>query len=198
MSIGIDIAKELQTNNSDLEFRKIPSLWFLYEINSNGTILRNVKSKKQIKIKLDYHHSEKGYYMAFVMCKKKVRRVQIAKVVAECWLGERPDGYEIDHIDRNSHNNDYRNLRYVTRSEQMKNRDHSKISAISSMNLAEHQAVVSKSVRLIGNGEEKWFRSMTQAAYYLAEVYNKTSEHMRAKLKKRRSRIYHYDVIYEI
>ena len=32
-------------NNSNLEFRKIKSLQFLYEINENGTIIRNVKSK---------------------------------------------------------------------------------------------------------------------------------------------------------
>ena len=85
-------------------------------------------------------------------------------MVAECWLGEKPEGYEIDHIDRNSQNNDYRNLRYVTRSEQMKNRT---------------------------------FESMTAAARYLADEYQKTVEHMRAKLKKRRKKIYEYDVMYE-
>ena len=53
-------------NNSNLEFRKIKSLKFLYEINENGTILRNVKSKKQIKIKLDTHHSKVGYYAAWI------------------------------------------------------------------------------------------------------------------------------------
>jgi len=198
MSIGItvNVENESLVNNSNLEFRKIPSLWLLYEINSNGTILRNVKSKKQIKIKLDYHHSEKGYYVAFVTCKKKVRRVQIAKVVAECWLGEKPDGYEIDHIDRNSHNNDYRNLRYVTKSEQMKNRDHSKISAIGKKNLERQQEALSKAVEITGRGETKWFRSMSQAAYYMAQIYGKTSEHIRAKLKKRRSRIYEYDINY--
>ena len=33
-------------NNSNLEFRKIKSLKFFFEINENGTIVRNVKSKK--------------------------------------------------------------------------------------------------------------------------------------------------------
>ena len=47
-------------NNSNLEFRKIKSLNFLYEVNENGTIFRNVKSKKQLKIKLDMHHSKTG------------------------------------------------------------------------------------------------------------------------------------------
>ena len=47
----------MNVTNSNLEFRKIKSLDFLYEINENGTIFRNVKSKKQNKIKLDMHHS---------------------------------------------------------------------------------------------------------------------------------------------
>ena len=61
----------MSVNNSNLEFRKIKSLSYLYEINSNGTILRNVKSKRQIKIFLDMHHSKKGYYSAFICIKKK-------------------------------------------------------------------------------------------------------------------------------
>ena len=53
-------------NNSNLEFRKIKSLQFLYEVNENGTIFRNTKSKKQLKIKLDMHNSNKGYYTTWV------------------------------------------------------------------------------------------------------------------------------------
>ena len=34
--------------NANLEFRKIPSLLFLYEVNSNGTVIRNVKSKRPV------------------------------------------------------------------------------------------------------------------------------------------------------
>lgn len=188
--------KDSSVTNANLEFRKVPYLGLLYEINSNGTILRNVKSKKQIKIKLDYHHSKAGYYVAFVCIRGKVQRVQIAKAVAECWLGEKPDGYEIDHIDRNSHNNDYRNLRYVTKSEQMKNRDHTNISAVGSLNLAKHQADISKAVTISGRGETISFRSMTQASYYLAGIYGKTAEAIRWKLKTKRSRIYDYDIEY--
>ena len=56
----------MRKTNSNLEFRKIKSLKYLYEVNENGTIFRNVKSKKQLKIKLDYHHSANGYYVTFV------------------------------------------------------------------------------------------------------------------------------------
>ena len=184
-------------NNSDREFRKIKSLEFLYEVNGNGTIFRNTKSKKQSKIIIDYHHSKSGYCFTWVCIKKKVRRVSIAKVVAECWYGDKPEGYEIDHIDRNSKNNDYRNLRYVTKSEQMRNRDHTRIAAQGKKNLDAYRKTIMKPVALINAaGFYHAYESMTSAAKALAEHYGKGFDHMRSKLKARRKKVYDYDVIY--
>ena len=178
------------------EFRKIPSLEFLYEISEDGRIFRNVKSKKQNKIIVDYHHSEKGYCYTFICRNGKVQKIPIARVVAECWLGKKPEGYEIDHIDRNSLNNHYKNLRYVTKSEQMKNRDHSNISKKGSANLDAYRKSIMKPVNLIRGNIKKEFESQTAAARYLASEFDKTVEHIRTKLKKRRKNIYGYDVIY--
>ena len=190
----------MNTNNSNLEFRKIKSLKFLYEINENGTIFRNVKSKKQSKIKLDMHHSKTGYYVAFVHIggrrNPKIIRVMIHRAVAECWLGDIPEGYEVDHIDRNTHNNDYRNLRYVTKSEQMKNRDHSNISKRGSKNLAEARKLRMKPIILQNGINVHRFESMCECARFLANKYGKTVEGVRYKLRDRRSHIYDYDVIY--
>lgn len=184
-------------NNSDREFRKVKSLDFLYEVNSNGTIFRNVKSKKQSKIKLDFHHSKAGYYFVWICRNRKVRRISIAKIVAECWHGEKPEGYEIDHIDRNSRNNDYRNLRYVTKSEQMKNRDHARIAERGKKNLKAYRKTIMKPVALSdASGFCRVCESLTAAARFLAAACGKTVEHMRAKLKSRRSRIYGYDIAY--
>lgn len=188
-------------NNSNLEFRKIKSLKFLYEVNENGTIFRNVKSKKQSLIKLDYHHSKNGYYTTFVRIGgrrpgAKTIRVPIHKVVAECWLGDKPDGYEVDHIDRNSHNNHYSNLRYVTKSEQMKNRDHTNISRQGTINCQNWNKSIMKPILIKNNIEEKQFESIADCARYLSKFYNVTFEHIRYKLKKKRSHIYNHDVIY--
>lgn len=188
-------------NNSNLEFRKIKSLKYLYEINENGTIFRNVKSKKQLKIKLDYHHFKSGYYVTFVHLggrskNSKIVRCMIHKIVAECWLGDCPEGMEVDHIDRNSHNNNWHNLRYVTKSEQMRNRDYSNISKIGSKNLEEARRVRAKAVKIVGCSEEKVFESKADCSRYLAEIYNKTVSQIAWKIQKERKHIYDYDLIY--
>lgn len=190
----------MNNTNSNLEFRKIKSLKFLYEVNENGTIFRNVKSKKQLKIKLDFHHSENGYYVTFVHFggrkNPQIKRVMIHRVVAECWLGDCPKGMEVDHKNRNPHNNDYRNLRYVTKSDQMKNRDHTNISAQGSINLENARKERSKPVQITNNEQEYNFDSYASCSRFLAEKYNVPFEHIRHKLKNKRSRIYDYDVIY--
>ena len=186
--------------NSNLEFRKIKSLNFLYEVNENGTIFRNVKSKKQLKIKLDMHHSNTGYYMTLVhnqsINEGNCKRVMIHRVVAECWLGDCPDDCEVDHIDRNPHNNDYRNLRYVTKSEQMKNRDYSKIAAQGSKNLETARKLRAKPVRITSENDSQVFESYAECSRYLANIYNQTFEHIRYKLKNHRDKIYDYDIEY--
>lgn len=190
--------EEYSMANSNREFRKIPSLNFLYEVSEDGRSFRNVKSKKESKIIVDHHHSEKGYHHTFVNIKGHVQRVPIARVVAETFIGPKPEGMEIDHIDRNSLNDDYHNLRYVTKSEQMKNRDHTNIVAQGTKNILAHVNEVKQYVYLVDEeGEEIYFDSKAAAARALAEEYGTSVEHMRAKLKKKRSHIYGYDVGYK-
>ena len=185
--------------NANREFRKVKSLYFLYEVNCDGTILRNVKSKKHILIKLDFHHNKSGYYMAFVCIKNKVHRVPIHRIVAECWLGDKPEGMEIDHIDRNSQNNHYTNLRYVTHSEDLKNRKFSdRLMNVILSNWEKQWVRNSKPVEIkhVETQTTIRFKSMTDCAKFLAEKYEKNTEQMRYKLKAKRKHIYDYDVTY--
>ena len=188
------------SKNSNREFRKIKSLDFLYEINCDGTIVRNVKSKKHLKITLDLHHSEAGYYFVFPHVHGKVKRKAIHQLVAECWLGERPEGTSVDHIDRDTHNNHYTNLRYATHSMQMKNRKLSKRiidqATLNCYKWTMEEKAVKVMIHSDKREDEKEFPSMCQCSHYLASIYGTSSEHMRYKLKKRRSRIYDYDVDY--
>lgn len=179
---------------SSKEFRKIKSLDFLYEINEDGTIVRNVKSKKKLKIRLDHHHSKTGYYRVWI----KNKGHSVHKLVAECWLGDKPEGYEIDHIDRDTHNNHYSNLRYVTHGEQMKNRVLSqKIIDQATKNCLEHcLKYIAKKVIVLKDGKEQEFRSMAKAAEYIAKEYGVRTEHVRSKFKQRRKKIYGYDILY--
>lgn len=184
-------------DNSNLEFRKVKSLYFLYEVSEDGRFLRNIKSKKYIRIRLDMHNSKSGYYACFVCIKGKVKRVMMHKIVAECWLGEKPEGFEIDHIDRNTHNNHYTNLRYVTHSEQMKNRVISdRIIEQATKNCLIWVAKISKPVE-ISKGEVKIkFPSMTKASEYISEKTGKNSGTIRDRMKKRRKNIFGYDITY--
>lgn len=108
----------MSKSNSEVKFRKIPSLKFLYEVSEDGRIVRNVKSKHQLRMEQD----RGGYYrVSPVLNGKQVHRL-VHLLVAECWYGAKPDGLECDHIDHNNKNNHYTNLRYVTRAENLAQR----------------------------------------------------------------------------
>ncbi|CAL6071526.1 Conserved_hypothetical protein [Hexamita inflata] len=63
-----------------------------------------------------------GYYQVTIQNEFGSDQFFIHRLVTEAFLGERPDNYDIDHIDRNRQNNQLSNLRYVTRSQNLRNR----------------------------------------------------------------------------
>ncbi|MBR2733690.1 MAG: HNH endonuclease [Selenomonadaceae bacterium] len=182
---------------TNLEFRKIPSLKFLYEVNDDGTIFRNARSKRVKKCYKQSHNSNTEHWVTTVKIDGKTRKVFIHKVVAECWLGAKPEGYEIDHIDRNSLNNHWTNLRYVTGSEQMLNRDYSQFMGALLTNLAIGNGGHINPVRLIRGNETHDFPTARRAAKFLAQIYpHKNEKSFNDKFYHRRHRIFDYDVIY--
>lgn len=184
-------------SNSNLEFRKIPSLKFLYEVNCDGTKFRNARSKRVRKCYKQSHNSKTEHWVTTVHIDGKARKVFIHKVVAECWLGAKPEGYEVDHIDRNSLNNHWTNLRYVTRSEQMLNRDYDQFMDKLLANLAVGNKGHIIPIRLIRDGEAHDFSTSCRAAKFLAQIYpHKKEKSFKDKLYHRRHHIFDYDVIY--
>lgn len=175
---------------SNLVMRKIPSTKFLYEINSDGTIIRNVKSKRTLKIRIKELKRGGRYKTVGVHVNRKLVNRFIHSLVAECWLGPRPKGYQIDHIDRDSLNNDYRNLRYVSVSEQMKNRQRNPNVWMKNL------GCVPVKVILKTDEQENIFDTIKQASIFLANEYGYSYEHFKHKMVKRRKHIYDYDVSY--
>ena len=213
--------------NSEVEFRKIPSLYFLYEVSEDGRIVRNVKSKHQLWQDKD----RGGYYRVSVSIKgKKVHRL-VHTLVAECWHGAKPEGYECDHIDRNNHNNHYKNLRYVTRAETLKNRVFSEegkrhngevtkarynaatpeqrkaITApmIAALMLPENREKQKKAVTeslgfpvvLEKDGQTIRFKSQAKCCHFIAEKGGCSAGAIYYYIRQRRKYIHGYNVTYE-
>lgn len=185
------------SKDSNLEYRKIPSLYFLYEVNSNGTVIRNVKSKRHLKIFIKSHNSKTEYACTQINIKHHIRKVFIHRVVAECWLGKRPEGMMVDHIDRNSLNNDYRNLRYVTRSEQMINRNYDAFIDICLKNLSSKNKGIVNPVKLTRDKDVYEFETARKASKFLSKYYvDKTEKCFNDKFHHRRKHIFDFDVEY--
>nr|DAE44726.1 MAG TPA: homing endonuclease [Caudoviricetes sp.] len=99
------------------EFRKIPSLKFLYEVSKNGEI-RNIKSKK---IKSQYTGTDGYKYISIESPsitgeKNKSKHYSVHRLVAECWCNP-PDNWkelEVNHKDENITNNNASNLEWCT------------------------------------------------------------------------------------
>lgn len=186
----------MKNKSTNPEFRKIPSLYFLYEVNCDGTIIRNVKSKRHLKQFKKSHNSKTEYWCTQINIKHHVRKVFIHNVVAECWIGKKPEGMQTDHIDRNSLNNHYTNLRYVTKSEQMKNRDYSAFIDQCLKNLSKRNGGKILPVRLIKDDKYFDFPTARRASKFLATIYNKPENCFKHKFYYRRKKIFDYDVVY--
>lgn len=115
------------------EWKEIKGFDGRYSISNFGRIRQNDITYVSLQNKI-IHHEEKiiepftwqSRYLRIDICNnKKGNKIRLStyvhKLVAEYFIGLRPDGYVIDHIDGNYLNNRADNLRYVTRSENNNN-----------------------------------------------------------------------------
>ena len=98
----------------------------IYELSNYGQARsikkQNCKNAGEIKIlkpTLSGKYPNQYYQISTGRGGKKKIHVLMALI----FLGRRPEGFHIDHIDRNRFNNNINNLRYCTQSENMINRD---------------------------------------------------------------------------
>ena len=104
-------------------FKKIPSTEGMY-INEKAEIIA-IKKADAKQVAYIYTNTKDrpitaknnaGYFI--MNCEGKTRTVH--SLVAEAFLGPRPEGYDIDHINGDKTRNEASNLRYVTHTENMR------------------------------------------------------------------------------
>jgi hypothetical protein len=90
-----------------------------YEISNLGNCRKKLLNGEYRLIKGSINN--RGYY--YFQLQREGKRINklFHHLVAECFLGERPEGLVIDHIDRNKINNNISNLRYISFQENLKN-----------------------------------------------------------------------------
>ena len=92
-----------------------------YEISNYGNVRRLLKNGSY-KI-LNCSIQNRGYKYFQMKRDNKSKNYLIHQLVAEHFIGPRPENLDIDHIDRNKLNNNFNNLRYVSHLENMRNTD---------------------------------------------------------------------------
>jgi hypothetical protein len=86
-----------------------------YEVSNLGNVRRKKKNGGHVKIKGSV--TNRGYKYFQLSRDGKRKNFLFHCLVAKVFIGERPDGLVIDHIDRDKLNNNVSNLRYITQQE---------------------------------------------------------------------------------
>lgn len=100
------------------ELHQIPGLEGRYSATRDGDIFSHL-SDQFLKPYLD----SRGYHTCSISGDKYWTKVSYHSLIARTFLGNCPDGFEIDHINRNRSDNRVENLRYVSRSTNTQNRE---------------------------------------------------------------------------
>lgn len=92
-----------------------------YEISDFGNVRRKMNNGEYKTINGSIMN--RGYkYFQVLRDGKRINKL-IHHLVAEAFIGQRPELFDIDHIDRNKLNNNVENLRYITHKENCRNTD---------------------------------------------------------------------------
>ena len=89
----------------------------LYKIYDDGGVF-SVRTNKFLKQAIGTHK----YYFVILFKNGKSKYATVHSLLAQHYIGERPVGFDIDHIDRNPLNNNLKNLRYISSSDNQRNK----------------------------------------------------------------------------
>ena len=98
------------------EWRPALGLEHRYEVSSHGRIRRRLSSSGAQR-ELKPYRDKKGYLRINLKCDRVVYRKFMHSLVMEAFVGPRPRGRVVNHIDARRDNNHLYNLEYVTHSQ---------------------------------------------------------------------------------
>ena len=113
------------TIESTEEWRDIPCYEGVYQVSSYGRVIslprpRFIHSRKEALIRKTFK-TGKGKYLAVDLSREnQSHRFYIHELVALVFIGDRPNGYEVNHIDLDKYNNHANNLEYLTHEQNVK------------------------------------------------------------------------------
>ena len=112
--------------------------------------------------------SDKRGYLHVALCKDgKPKTTKIHRLVAEHYIPNDDNKREVDHIDRNKHNNDVTNLRWTTSSENQQNRGIMKTNTSGHKYISAHKVVGYIFVKEINKKSyRKYFKTLKDAICY--------------------------------
>lgn len=157
------------------EWRDVVGYEGFYMVSSEGRVksLDRVVAHKGFPRRLHGRYIKPAYTTGYPRISLSKNGVWISKsihiLVAESFIGTRPAGLLVDHIDRNCNNNQVDNLRYVTFSENTRNSD------------ARLFRVKSRFTGVYRHGEGKWLSGITHRRHRIhIGSYNTEIEAARA------------------
>ena len=137
-----------------------------FQVSEDGKTVINLVTGNQLKP----HTDPDGYRVCSTHYRGKKINIRVHQLVAAAFLGERPDGFVVDHIDRNRSNNHYTNLRYVSLSEQNKNRDYTNINKLNKAKAQLARVVNQKSISIFDGKFIRDFNSVSELAHEIAKI----------------------------
>ena len=109
-----------QSNETQEEWRQVVG-WDAYDVSDLGRLRRVRPSKGTHVGRIGKVRTDSLGYVVFELRQDgRGREFKVHRLVAEAFIGPRPDGLEVNHKDGNKENNRPSNLEYVTRSQNCK------------------------------------------------------------------------------
>lgn len=159
---------------SDLRVKQHPRLGIL--IGTDGHIMMPRQNNSPPRWTIGY--ARRDGYMAVNIAHKMYL---IHRLVAEAFLGSIPPGMEIDHIDRVKSHNCLKNLRFVTHSENCRNRATSDVCKERfGVNFYENPQLYAKRQTCEWRKKNR-AHDLERARNYNKEYYHKNQERLKAK-----------------